>query len=306
MKFFIKFICYKIIDVILKFETKISFNGVAYFILKWEATRNYRYLMHKDINWNDPTDLNEKINWLKFHSESKRWSDLTDKYKVREFIKEKCKQDILIPLYGVWDKAEDIDFDKLPSSFVLKTNHGSGDVIVVKDKSCLDVKRTVKKVNEFLKMPYGIASGEPHYLFIKPKVVAEKLLLPEDNFSSSLIDYKIWCFNGEPHHIWACYNRTKKEVKVETHDLEWNYHPECSVFNNHYVDGGGVVPKPNNLNEMLDIARILSRGFKQVRVDLYNQGGKIYFGEMTFTSNGGYMNFYTQEFLNKMGNQILI
>lgn len=87
MKFFIKFICYKIIDVILKFETKISFNGVAYFILKWEATRNYRYFMHKDINWNDPTDLNEKINWLKFHSESKRWSDLTDKYKLENLLR---------------------------------------------------------------------------------------------------------------------------------------------------------------------------------------------------------------------------
>lgn len=305
-KNFIKFVWCKSIAVFFRLETKWRFKGIAYLFLKWEAARNYRYFVHENIDWNNPIDLNQKINWLKFHSNSQTWGDLADKYKVREFIKDMGMQDILIPLYGVWNKAKEIDFNKLPSSFVLKTNHGSGEVVIVCDKNHLDINKVIKQLNACLEMPYGVESGEPHYLLIKPKIIAEQYLLSKDKFSTSLVDYKIWCFNGEPQHIWVCYSRTKKEVRVESYDLEWNYHPEYSVFTDHYINGGGIVPKPVNLGEMLDVARKLSHGFKQVRVDLYNQNGKIYFGEMTFTSNGGYMNFYTREFLNEMGNKISI
>lgn len=304
MKQIIKLILFRIIEIFFKIEKKVAIKGLAYSLIKWEIERNYKFFMHKRINLDNPKDLNEKINWLKLHSDYQLWSDLADKYKVRDYIKSKGLNDILIPLYGVWNNANEIDFSKLPESFVLKTNHGSGDVEIVRDKESVNFGHIVNKLNKFLQMPYGISSGEPHYLFIKPKIVAEALLIPAENYSSSLVDYKIWCFNGKPHHIWACYNRTKSEVKVETRDLEWNHHPEYSVFNHHYVDGGGRIPKPKNLERMLEIARILSEGFKEVRVDLYNQEGKIYFGEMTFTGNGGYMDFYTNEFLLEMGELI--
>lgn len=303
-KYLLKLFCYKIVEKLIKVEDYFKCKGLAYAIIRFEIGRNYEYFMHKKINLTDPTDLNEKINWLKLHESPKLWAELADKFAVRKFIESKGLSDILVPLYGVYNSASDIDFDKLPNSFVLKTNHGSGDVVIVKDKSNINRKDIIKRINKFLKMPYGVQSGEPHYLFIKPRVIAEELIIPMDHFSTSLIDYKIWCFNGEPQHIWACYSRTKHEVKVETYDLEWNHHPEFSVFNHHYVDGGGNVPKPENLAEMLDIARKLSNNFKQVRVDLYNNGGKIYFGEMTFTGNGGYMDFYTQDFLNEMGTKI--
>lgn len=301
MKKFLKLIIYKFIEFSFKLEKSLKIKGVGYYIIRWEIMRNYRFFMHKEIDLKNPKDLNEKINWLKLNDDYNKWALLADKYMVREFVESKGLKDILIPLYGVWDSTDRIELESLPSSFVLKTNHGSGDVIIVRDKNSFDMLSATKKLNDFLKMPYGVGSGEPHYLFIDPKVVAEKLLTFNDSFSTSLIDYKIWCFNGQPHHIWACYSRTKKEVKVEIYDLEWRHHPENSVFNDHYVDGGGIVPKPKNFERMLEIARILSSGFKQVRVDLYNIDGDIYFGEMTFTGNGGYMDFYTSSFLQEMG-----
>lgn len=304
MKETVKYICYKIVEIFYKLESKIKFNGLVTQIIKWEIRRNYRYFMHKEVDLKNPKDLNEKINWLKLNDDQRLWGMLADKYKVRDYVAEKGLSDILVPLYGVWDSAKEIEWDKLPSSFVLKTNHGSGDIIKVTDKDKINKDEVIKKLDAFLRMPYGVASGEPHYLYIKPKVIAEELLTPKDDYSTSLVDYKIWCFNGEPQHVWACYSRTKNEVKVETYDLKWKHHPECSVFNSHYQDGGGIVPKPVNLEEMLDVARKLSAGIKQVRVDLYNQAGKIYFGEMTLTGNGGYMDFYTQEFLDEMGDCI--
>lgn len=304
MKYYLKVLIYNIVYFLFSFEKRLKIKGLGYMIILWEIKRNYRFFMHRDIQLASPQDINEKINWEKLNGDYKRWALLADKYRVREYITSKGLKDILIPLYGVWDSADKIEFDCLPDSFILKTNGGSGDAVIVKDKNSIDIHEIVKKINRFLRMPYGVHSGEPHYLFIKPKVIAEKLLEPIESFSTSLIDYKIWCLNGVPSYIFVCYSRSKQEVKVETYDLDWKHHPEYSVFNDHYVNGGGKVPKPQNFDRMLEIARILAEGFKQVRVDLYNIDGHIYFGELTFTSNGGYMDYYTPDFLLEMGKNI--
>ena len=239
-----------------------------------------------------PKDLNEKINWLKFYSDTKLWTQLADKYRVRDFVKERGLGNILIPLYAKWDSADDISFEGLPDSFVLKTNHGSGEIMVVKDKSRVDLSRIKEEFKIHLQTEFGKYQAEPHYRRIKRCVVAEKFLDSSNlGYTTSLVDYKIWCFDGKPYYIWACYSRTKEKVYVEVHDLDWNYLPEKSVFTDHYRDGKGIVPKPEKLNEMLKAAAILSQGFPEVRVDLYEHEKNIYFGEMTFTSNGGYMDF---------------
>ena len=269
--------------------------------------RLYKRILHKDINWDAPCDLNEKIHWLKLNTDTSEWSRLADKYLVREYVKEKGLGDILIPLYGKWDSADDIDFDKLPLSFILKTNHGSGEIIKVLDKNLINKSLVRRQMNRHLKEVYGYYEGEPHYRKIKSCIIAEELLkMPETSISTSLIDYKIWCFNGKPAYIWACYNRTKAGCDVEVYDLDWNYHPEKSIFTSHYRNGGGVLQKPKSLRRMLDIAQILSEGFPEVRVDLYEYKDKVYFGEMTFTSAGGYNYFYTQEFLNELGALIVL
>lgn len=266
----------------------------------------YMYQSHfgKKLNLRNPKDLNEKINWLKFYGDTSMWTDLADKYRVRDYVKSKGLEHILIPLYAKWDTVEEMNVDELPQSFVLKTNHGSGDVLVVKDKAKVDWVGVQIAFNEYLKTPFGRYTAEPHYLKIKPCIIAEKFLDVGEGYTTSLVDYKIWCFDGEPKYIWACYSRTKECTYVGVYDLEWNYYPEKSNFTDHYRDGKNAVPKPECLEEMINVARMLSNGFPQVRVDLYELKGKVYFGEMTFTSNGGYQDFYSQDFLNELGSYV--
>ena len=138
-------------------------------------------------------------------------------------------------------------------------------------------------------------------------MIAEPYLEPEaGSFSKSLVDYKIWCFDGKPYSVWTCHDRTEGHAYVNIYDLNWNVHPEYSVFNDHYRDGGGVVPRPENLGRMLSAAAILSKGFPEVRVDLYEWKGKPYFGEMTFASLCGKMDFYTQDYLEELGRQCIL
>ncbi len=267
------------------------------------AKLKYLEMLHKWPDFKRPRDLNEKINWLKFNSDTSLWVRLADKYAVREYVAGKGLGDHLVKLYGKWDEAAGIDWDSLPSRFIMKTNNGSGDVVICKDKSLLDIPSVSKRLSGLLEKDYGALTGEPHYGLIKPCIIAEELLdiSTQPCGSSSLVDYKVWCFDGKPYYIWACYDRTPASVKVNIYDLDWNVHPEYTVVTSHYRDGHGLVPKPGCLQEILRIASILSEGFPEVRIDLYEVDGKVYFGEMTFTSVGGFMNCYSQEFLNLLG-----
>lgn len=253
------------------------------------------------INWESPVDLNEKINWLKFNSDTTKWSELADKYAVRKFIEEKGYKQYLVPLLGVWENANEIDFSTLPDSFVLKTNNGAGTVMVVEDKALISQRRVKAQLNKWLRMSFGLKQAEPHYLRIKPLIIAESLLKDKSGISSSLVDYKIWCFDGKAFGTKVYYNRHRFEADIEWYDRDWNYRPEKLVFTKDKRDGGGKINKPKNYEQMISFAEDLSKGFPQVRVDLYNIDGQIYFGEMTFTASGGYMNSYKKEVLLEMG-----
>ena len=266
----------------------------------------FRKYFHRKMNLKDPQDINEKISWLELFTDTTEWARCSDKYAVRGFVKERGLESILNDLYGKWDKAEDIDWNALPSQFILKTNNGSGTVKVIGDKTKVDKPRLVKELNSWLALDCSASTTEYHYRQITPCIIAEKLLYPtpdEQKISHTLLDYKIWCFNGKPYCCWVCYDREGEHTNVMTYDLEWNAHPEWSIFNEHYRQGQ-ILPKPKNFDQMIDAAQKLSAGFPVVRVDLYNIDGKVYFGELTFTSLGGTMNFYTDEFLLKMGQQI--
>lgn len=260
----------------------------------------------KKINWENPVDLNEKINWMKFNTDTSLWTTLADKYTVREFVKERIGEKYLVPLFGVWEYAEDIDFSQLPKSFVLKSNNGAGTVMIVKDKSKLNESEVRHTAAKWLKKKFGLLQAEPHYLKIKPLIIAESLLKEKSSISTSLVDYKMWCFDGEVFGTWCCFNRKGFHADTEWHDLDWNFRPEWSVFTEDYRNGAGTVPMPQNYEQMLEVASKLSKGFPQVRVDLYNIDGNIYFGEMTFTAAGGHINFYSDEVLEAMGRKIKI
>lgn len=273
-----------------------------------EALVKIRYFarFHKRLNLKNPQTLNEKILYMSLRGDTSLWTQLADKYNVREYIKSCGLVQTLVPLYGHWKKAEDIDFELLPDSFVLKTTQGSGDIILIKNKNTIDKFDVIKRMDIAVKTKYGELEGGKHYMRIEPAIIAEGLISNDEEskkHSTSIIDYKIWCFNGKAHYIWACCNRDKNGTDVMTYDMEWNAHPEYSVFYDHYRRGN-IIPKPKNYDEMIDVAERLSKPFPVVRVDLYNIDGKIYFGEMTFTSLGGLMDFYTDEFQNLAGSLI--
>lgn len=271
------------------------------------AQLRYRKIFGRFLNLKNPKDLNEKIHWLSLFSDTSEWTRCADKYAVRSFVEERGQGHTLVKLYGKWDKVEEIDWDALPKSFVLKTTNGSGTVLVVKDKAELNIPETKVLLQKWLEMKIGQETTESHYCRIVPRLIAEEYVeqSEEDNkISSSLIDYKIWCFNGKAYYIWTCINRVLGSTYVSMFDRDWNYHPEMSVFNEHYREAKTLVPKPEKLDEMLEVAEKLSAGFPEVRVDLYYTNGRIYFGELTFTSLGGTMDFYTREALLEMGEKI--
>ena len=147
---------------------------------------------------------------------------------------------------------------------------------------------------------------QPHYKNMKPCVIAEEVL-PFDKGATSLIDYKMWCFNSKCQYIYVCNERSANgnSAHVMTYDMDWNAHPEFSVFNSDYLRGD-IIPKPKNFDKMVEIAEKLSKGFPELRVDLYNIDGKIYFGELTFTSQGGFMDYFTPEFNKMLGDKFSI
>ncbi len=260
----------------------------------------FRSFMGYDINWKNPIDLSEKINWMKVHYDQRIWARLADKYLVREYVKERIGEEYLTKLFGVWDKADDIDFDSLPNKFVLKTNHGCATVVVVEDKSKLDIPATRKQLDKWLNTEYGRETIEPHYLLIKPRIIAEEYLENDAEFSSSLVDYKIMVLNGVPRNIIVTSDRKiGGRVRVSVYDTDWNQVKGEPVGPH---EGDAVeIPKPNSLKEMLSLAVKLAEGHPMVRIDLYLVHNKILFGEMTFTPQGGYLNYYSRDYNIELG-----
>ena len=159
-------------------------------------------------------------------------------------------------------------------------------------------------MHKHLLYKYGLYQTEYHYLDIKPCIVAEQLISETNSkYSSQIIDYKVWCFNGEAYCILCCFNRGEN-TNVALYDTQWNYLHGKIRRTNHFTEKADYLPKPLNLDKMIEDATILSNEFPEVRVDLYNINGKIYFGEMTFTSLGGFMNYFTDDFLKDLGSQI--
>lgn len=268
----------------------------------------------KSFPWNNPVTLNEKIIWLSAMTDTSKWTEYSDKYEVRKYIESLGLKDILTECYGVWDSIDDVDFNSLPDTFVIKCTHDCGSTIIVKDKGQIDVNQVKKFLNDHLKERYGYQFCEPHYTKIKPRVMAEGYIneLGSENSSfksHSSVDYKIWCLNGKAEWVFVCYDRylDSEEEHGAVFDIydviKWipmRQYLSDSYKNVVFKD----VPRPKNLEMMVEIAEKISTGFPQVRVDLYNVNGKIYFGEMTFTSQGGRMSYYTEEFQKMMGEKV--
>lgn len=288
--------------------SNIFYTFLGHLSIKSVINLKYRRRIGRPMCWDSPQDLNEKIHWLQLYSDTSAWTDLADKYRVREYVSKLGMGEHLIPLIGRWERVKDIPWDSLPNQFVMKVNNGSGDVIICKDKTALNIHATKKHFEHCLRHSFGWATGEQHYTRIRPCIIAEQLLDASQQSipSTSLIDYKIWCFHGKPFAIVLFRNRTKKGVDISIYDTQWNLHPEWGKGSNYYHYETTPLPRPQALEQMLQMARSLSGDFPEVRVDLYEVNKKIYFGELTFTEAAGFIVDYSDEFLKLLGQQIIL
>lgn len=181
----------------------------------------YKEKFGKEPDLENPQTLNEKVMWLMLHADDRRWSELADKYRVREYVKQCGLGHMLNELYAVWHSAEEIDLDdpRLPDSFVLKPNNGYGDIVLVRDRKQIDRRAVLRRMADAMRHRFGRKSGEWHYLAIKPRIIAERLLPADPAFGSTLVDYKFYCFDGKPRYCQVCYERTTpSHAKKELYD----------------------------------------------------------------------------------------
>lgn len=272
-------------------------------VLRWLPDRPYLKILYRSrinriLDLDSPKSFNEKLQWLKIHDRNLWYTDLVDKYTVREYIKKTIGEEYLVPLIGVYNTAEEIDYSVLPKQFVLKPTHTSGDVIICRDKDALHIKDTTKKLNKWLKRDYYWYQREWPYKNIKPRIICEELLVDESGYE--LKDYKIFCFNGIPKFAYVASDRSI-DTKFDFFDIDWNWHP----VSQHYPNKGIAIKKPKKWDELLSLARLLSHNIPHVRVDFYiDSSESIYFGELTFYHMSGLHAFTPESYDYLLGSWI--
>ena len=245
----------------------------------------------------NPKTYNEKLQWLKLNDKHDEYTRLVDKYEAKEYVRNILGDDAIIPTLGVWDKFEDIDFSKLPNQFVMKTTHDSGGVVVVRDKSTMNMKAARRKLNKSLRHNFFYEHREYPYKNVKPRIIAEKFMVDESG--TELKDYKFFCFDGEVKFLFVATDRPY-DTRFDFFDTDFNHLP----FRQGHPWATKEIKKPEGFDEMKRIASILSKGFPHVRVDLYDINGKIYFGELTFFHFSGNVPFEPDEWDYKIGEML--
>ena len=242
----------------------------------------YRAVTGKKLHLNPPVTYNEKLQWLKLHDRKPEYTSMVDKYEVRKFVADRVGEEYLVNVLGVWNKADEIDFDKLPDRFVLKCTHDCGGLVICRDKASLDIDATRRKLDACLKTNFYWQGREWPYKNVKPRIYAESYL--SDSGDTQLTDYKVFCFDGHPQMIQVDYDRFNGH-KRQFFDCEWN---RMEISFHFPSDTSKVIPKPAQLEEMLNLAGKLSAGFPHLRTDFYIVGDRLYVGEMTFFHGTGF------------------
>lgn len=258
----------------------------------------FRRRMGKNLNLKNPKTFNEKIQWLKLYDRRPEYVAMVDKYKVREYIAETIGEEYLIPLLGVWDNPNEINFEKLPNQFVLKCTHNSGTgLCICKDKSKLNINKVKGELQKGLEQDYYLAGREWPYKNVPRKIIAEKYMV--DSEKKDLIDYKVHNFNGVPKVILVCSKRFKKEgLRQGFFSPDWK---RMGVKRPNHPVSDEEIKEPKNLKEMLWISEKLSKGYPFMRTDFYEINGKLYFGEITLYPAGGFSKFSPEKWDDKFG-----
>lgn len=260
----------------------------------------YYFSFHHKINLDNPQTYNEKLQWLKLNYHNPLWTTLADKVAVKDYVAKLIGKEYVIPTLAVWDNIETINFNELPKQFVMKTNHDGGNngVFVCKDKAKVDLKKVCKKMTESLHRNTYLLGREWPYKDIPRKVFAEQYI---DDASGELKDYKFFCFNGTVKYLFVATGRQSgKEVMFNYYDADFNL---LNLRQQHPMSDKPIA-KPVNFEEMKRIASVLSQGIPEVRVDLYDANGRIYFGEYTFFHHGGVVPFHPKDWDEIWGKEI--
>lgn len=264
--------------------------------LAWKVKHNLGYKM----DFQNPTTFNAKLQWLKLYNRRPEYSQMVDKVTAKEYVASVIGDKYIIKTLGVWDNVEDVDLDILPAAFVIKNTGDSGGVVVCKDKSKFDISKAVKILTSGKGGTYVKFNKEYPYLDVKNRIIAEEY--KEDESGFELKDYKFFCFNGEPKMIFVASDRQIGATKFDFFDLEWNH----LNLRQEYPNNPNRIPKPKNLEGMIEVAKKLAEGFPHIRVDLYNCNGEIFFGELTFFHNSGTFPWYPEEWDYNLGKMLTL
>lgn len=260
----------------------------------------YFVAMGKPLRLKHPRTFNEKLQWLKLYNRRPEYTTMVDKVKAKEYVAKIIGEEHIIPTLGVWDSPDDIDFDKLPNQFVLKCNHDSGGLYICRDKSKMDVEQVKENLRKALNNDFFLYSREWPYKNVERKILAEKFMVDESG--TELKDYKVFCFDGEPELIEVDFDRFVQH-KRNIYGKSWDL---IDMEIQYPSDSNHVVARPEALDDMLDLARKLSKGIPHVRTDFYSIGGKLYWGELTFFHGSGVERFRPQNWDEKLGELIVL
>lgn len=265
----------------------------------------YKIRMGYPLNLDDPKTFCEKLQWLKLYYRKPDFTIMVDKYQVKKYVSNRIGSEHVVPLLGVWDDPEKIDFKCLPERFVLKCNHNSGKgMFICTNKNTLDTKLVKRKLKKGLKQDYYITNREWPYKDIKRKIIAEKYM--EDKISGKIYDYKFYCFNGVPKFLYvgdANIINGEKHDLLTFLDLNWGKTP---FFRNDKKEIQNEILKPETFDEMVNISKVLSEGIPFVRVDLFSIDNKVYFSEFTFSPGSGFAPFSPYEWECRIGDYITL
>lgn len=260
----------------------------------------FRLKMGYWLDLKHPNTFSEKLQWLKLYNKKPEYTMMVDKYAVKDYVRSIIGEKFIIPTLGVWNKPEEIDWDKLPERFVLKTTHGGGSngVVICKDKSRFDSKRAIEKLNKSLKQDIFKTLREWPYKDVPKRIIAETYM--EDSQTKELPDYKFFCFDGEVKALFIATERGSGDVKFDYFDRFFNH---LDLIQQHPMSGRNI-EKPKCFDEMIRIAEKLSKDIPQVRIDLYEVDGQVYFGEYTFTHHGGVVPFHPKKWDYEFGSWV--
>ena len=260
----------------------------------------YKYIMNKKIDLSNPLTFNEKLQWLKLYDRNPEYTKMVDKYEAKKYVGNTIGKEFTIPTIGIYNRFDDIYFESLPTQFVIKCTHDSGGLVIVKDKTKLDIKSARKKIKKSLKRNYYYCGREWPYKNVKPRIIIEKYMANDKQ--KELVDYKFFCFNGDPKFLYVSEGLSDHSTaKISFADMNYK---KTEFYRKDYKPFDKLPEKPINFEKMKELAKKLAKDIPFIRVDFYEIEGKVYFGELTFYPCSGFLPFEPEKWDRKLGDML--